>query len=87
VLLAERGGGDLDPDEAERVRRRGYAVGAQRVLDGVDCAAVPLRNGEEGPATAALALCAATARFEARRDEYVRALVSAGERIARPVRP
>jgi DNA-binding IclR family transcriptional regulator len=86
VLLAERGSSDLDPDEAERVRQRGYAVGAQRVLDGVDCAAVPLHIGEDGPATAALALCAAHGRFEERRDEYVRALVGAGERIARPVR-
>jgi DNA-binding IclR family transcriptional regulator len=85
VLLAERGGAGLDPDEAERVRRRGYAVGTQCTLDGVDCAAVPLRSGD-GPATAALALCAARGRFEVRSDEYVRALVGAGERIARSVR-
>jgi DNA-binding IclR family transcriptional regulator len=85
VLLAERGGDGLDPDEAERVLRRGYAVGSQRALDGVDCAAVPVRTSD-GPATAALALCAARGRFEVRRDEYVRALVGAGERIARSVR-
>lgn len=44
VLLADRAGdagSGLDPDEAERVRRRGHAVGLQRALDGVDCAAPP----------------------------------------------
>jgi DNA-binding IclR family transcriptional regulator len=88
VLLAERDGetgGGLDPDEAERVRRRGYAVGAQRVLERVDCAAVPVRTSD-GPASAALALCAPRDRFQARRDEYVRAIAGAGERIARSVR-
>jgi DNA-binding IclR family transcriptional regulator len=47
VLLAERDGetgGGLDPDEAERVRRRGYAVGTQRALEGVDCAAATGRR-------------------------------------------
>jgi DNA-binding IclR family transcriptional regulator len=88
VLLADRAGdtgGGLDPDEAERVRRRGYAVGTQRALDGVDCAAAPLRTSD-GPATAALALCAPRDRFRARRDEYARAVGGAGERIARSVR-
>jgi DNA-binding IclR family transcriptional regulator len=85
VLLAERGDGALDPDEAERVLRRGYAVGAQRALDGVDCAAAPVRTAD-GPATAALALCAPRSRFEARRDAYVVALAGAGERITRSVR-
>jgi DNA-binding IclR family transcriptional regulator len=88
VLLAERDGetgGGLDPDEAERVRRRGYAVGAQRALERVDCAAVPVRTSD-GPASAALALCAPRDRFQARRDEYVRAIAGAGERIARSVR-
>jgi DNA-binding IclR family transcriptional regulator len=84
VLLAEHDGG-LDPDEAERVRRRGYAVGTQRALDGVDCAAAPLRTGD-GPATTALALCAPRERFQARAVEYVRAVAGAGERIARSVR-
>jgi DNA-binding IclR family transcriptional regulator len=83
VLLAERGG--LDPDEAESVRRRGYAVGSQQALDGVDCAATPLRTGES-PATAALALCAPRDRFQARQDAYALALAGAGERIARAVR-
>jgi DNA-binding IclR family transcriptional regulator len=81
VLLAERDGAGLDTDEAERVRRRGYAVGSQRALDGVDCAAAPVRTGE-GPATAALALCAPHARFEARGDEYARALAGAGRRVS-----
>jgi DNA-binding IclR family transcriptional regulator len=88
VLLAERAGetsGGLDPEEAERVRRRGYAVGTQRALERVDCAAAPVRTGD-GPASAALALCAPRERFQARRDEYVRAIAGAGERIARSVR-
>ena len=93
VLLAERAGdigsefesGGFEPGELERTRRRGYAVGAQRALAGVDCAAVPVRTSD-GPATAALALCAPRDRFQARRDEYTRALAGAGERIARSVR-
>jgi IclR family KDG regulon transcriptional repressor len=87
VLLAERGGAGsgLEPGELERTRRRGYAVGAQRALEGVDCAAAPVRTSD-GPATAALALCAPRDRFQARRDEYTRALAGAGERIARSVR-
>jgi DNA-binding IclR family transcriptional regulator len=88
VLLAERaGGGDsgLEPEELERTRRRGYAVGAQRALDGVECAAAPVRTSE-GPATAALALCAPRNRFRARREEYTRAIAGAGERITRSVR-
>jgi DNA-binding IclR family transcriptional regulator len=85
VLLAERGEHELDADEAERVRRRGYAIGPQRALDGVDCAAAPVRTGD-GPATAALALCAPRSRFEARREEYARALAAAAQRMARSVR-
>ena len=48
VLPAERVGhtdGGLDPEDAERVRRRGYAVGSQRALDRVDCAAAPGTRG------------------------------------------
>ena len=78
-------GGGLEPGELERTRRRGYAVGAQRALDGVDCAAAPLRTSD-GPATAALALCAPRDRFQARSDEYTRAIAGAGDRIARSVR-
>jgi len=88
VLLAERAAGigsGLEPGELERTRRRGYAVGAQRALEGVDCAAAPVRTSD-GPATAALALCAPRNRFQARRDEYTRAIAGAGERIARSVR-
>jgi DNA-binding IclR family transcriptional regulator len=85
VLLAERASGGLDADEAELVRRRGYAIGTQRALEGVDCAAAPLRTSD-GPATAALTLCAPRDRFQARRDEYARALAGAGERITRSVR-
>jgi DNA-binding IclR family transcriptional regulator len=88
VLLAERAGdtgGGLDPDEVQRIRRRGYAVGAQRALDRVDCAAAPVRTSD-GPATAALALCAPRDRFQARRDEYARAVAGASARIARSVR-
>jgi len=93
VLLAERAGDEgigletcgLELDELERVRRRGYAVGAQRALDGVDCAAAPVRTSD-GPATAALALCAARERFEARREEYTLAIAGASKRIARSVR-
>jgi DNA-binding IclR family transcriptional regulator len=91
VLLAERAGGagsagsGLEPGELERTRRRGYAVGAQRALEGVDCAAAPVRTSD-GPATVALALCAPHDRFQARRDEYTRAIAGAGERIARSVR-
>ena len=85
VLLAERAGSGLEPGELERTRRRGYAVGAQRALEGVDCAAAPVRTSD-GPATAALALCAPHDRFHARRDEYTRAIAGAGERIARSVR-
>jgi DNA-binding IclR family transcriptional regulator len=84
VLLAERDGG-LDADEAARVRRRGYAVGPQRVLEGVDCAAAPMRTAD-GSASVALSLCAPRDRFEARRDEYARAVAAAGRRIARAVR-
>jgi DNA-binding IclR family transcriptional regulator len=84
VLLAERAGGDIG-SELERTRRRGYAVGAQRALEGVDCAAAPVRMSD-GPATAALALCAPRDRFQARRDEYARAIAGTGERIARSVR-
>jgi DNA-binding IclR family transcriptional regulator len=93
VLLAERAGdlggglepGGLEPGELERTWRRGYAVGPQRALEGVDCAAAPLRTGD-GPATAALALCAPRDRFQLRRDEYTRAIAGAGERIGRSVR-
>ena len=85
VLLAERAGGGLEPGELERTRRLGYAVGAQRALEGVDCAAAPVRMSE-GPATVALALCAPRDRFQARRDEYTRAIAGAAERIARSVR-
>jgi IclR family transcriptional regulator, KDG regulon repressor len=88
VLLAERdgaAGGGLDPDEAEWVRRRGYAVGPQRALEGVECAAAPVRTGD-GPASAALALCAPRDRFQARLDLYTRAIAGAGERISRSVR-
>ena len=72
-------------DEAERVRRRGYAVGTQRALERVDCVAAPVRTSD-GPASAALALCAPRDRFQARRDEYAYAIAGAGERIARSVR-
>ena len=75
VLLAEQAGG----------AGSGLAVGAQRALEGVDCAAAAIRTSD-GPATAALALCAPRSRFQARRDEYTRAIASAGERIARSVR-
>jgi len=88
VLLAERAdgaGSGLDPDELDHTRRLGYAVGAQRALDGVDCAAAPVRTGD-GPASVALALCAPHDRFQRRRDEYARAIAGAGERIARSVR-
>jgi DNA-binding IclR family transcriptional regulator len=88
VLLAERDadeGCGLEPGELERARLRGYAVGAQRALDGVECVASPVRTGE-GPATAALALCAPRDRFDARRDEYTRAIAGAGARITRSVR-
>jgi DNA-binding IclR family transcriptional regulator len=85
VLLAELGDGGLAPDEAERVRRRGYVVGSQRALDDVECAAAPVRTSD-GPATTALALCAPRDRFQARRDAYARALAGAGKRIARSVR-
>jgi len=80
VLLAERAGG-LDPDAA----RGGVVVGAQRALEEVDCAAAPLRTSD-GPATAALALCAPRDRFQARRSEFARAIAGASERIARSVR-
>jgi DNA-binding IclR family transcriptional regulator len=83
LLLSERAGGI--GSELERTRRRGYAVGAQRALEGVDCAAAPVRTSD-GPATAALALCAPRDRFKARRDEYARAIAGACERIARSVR-
>ena len=83
VLLAERASGA--DGELGRTRRRGYAVGAQRALEGVDCAAAPIRTSD-GPATAALALCAPRNRFQARRDEYTRAIAGASERIARSVR-
>jgi DNA-binding IclR family transcriptional regulator len=88
VLLAERAAGiDGGPDagELERTRDRGYAVGAQRALDGVECVAAPVRTGD-GPATAALALCAPRDRFQSRRDEYTRAIAGAGGRIGRAVR-
>ena len=85
VLLAERGDDGLDTDEAERVRGRGYAIGSQRALPDVDCAAAPVRTGE-GPATAALALCAPRDQFQSRRDAYALALAGAGKRIARSVR-
>lgn len=88
VLLAEHArdtASGLDAGEVERTLRRGYAVGAQGALDGVDCAAVPVRTSD-GPATAALALCAPHDRFQRRSDEYTRAIVGAGQRIARAVR-
>jgi DNA-binding IclR family transcriptional regulator len=88
VLLAERAigaGSALEPGELELTRRRGYAVGAQLALEGVDCVAAPIRTSE-GPATAALALCAPRDRFQARREEYTRAIAAAGDRIARSVR-
>ena len=80
VLLAERASGagsGLEPGELERTRQRGYALGAQRALEGVDCAAAPVRTSD-GPATAALALCAPRDRFQARRDEYTHAIAGAG---------
>lgn len=88
VLLAERAEGTgegLEPGELERTRRRGYAVGPQRALEGVDCAAAPVRTSDE-PATAALALCAPRDRFKARHDEYTRAIAATAERVARSVR-
>jgi DNA-binding IclR family transcriptional regulator len=88
VLLAERTGdarGGLEPDEALRMRRRGVVVGTQRALKEVDCAAAPVRTSD-GPATAALALCAPRHRFQARRSEFARAIAGASERIARSVR-
>jgi DNA-binding IclR family transcriptional regulator len=88
VLLAEgpdRSDGGLDPRELERTRRRGYAVGAQLALDGVECAAAPVRTGG-GQVTGALALCAPRDRFEARRDEFTLAIAGAGKRIGRSVR-
>jgi DNA-binding IclR family transcriptional regulator len=93
VLLAERAGGivsgletgGLEPGELERTRRRGYAVGAQRALEGVDCAAAPVRTSD-GPATVALALCAPRDRFQPWRDQYTRAIAGAVERVARSVR-
>jgi DNA-binding IclR family transcriptional regulator len=88
VLLAERAGataGGPDAAALERTLRRGYAVGAQRALEGVDCAAAPVRTSDE-PATAALALCAPRDRFRARRDEYTRAVTGATKRIGRAVR-
>jgi DNA-binding IclR family transcriptional regulator len=88
VLLAERTGdarGGLDPDGALRMRRPGVVVGTQRALQEVDCAAAPLRTSD-GPATAALALCAPRDRFQARRSEFARAVAGASERIARSVR-
>jgi DNA-binding IclR family transcriptional regulator len=87
VLLAERAhdARGLDPLEAERIRRLGYAVGTQHALEGVACAAAPLRT-DDAPATAALAICAPRDRFGARREEYTRAIAGAGERIARSVR-
>ena len=78
-------GRGLNPDEAERVRRRGPAVGAQRTLEGVDCVAARVRTSD-GPASVALALCAPRGRFQARREEYARAVAGVGERIARSVR-
>jgi DNA-binding IclR family transcriptional regulator len=87
VLLAERAdfGIGVEPGELERTRRHGYAVGAQRALDGVDCAAAPVRTSD-GPATAALALCAPRDRFQPRRDQYTRAIAGAAERVARSLR-
>ncbi len=88
VLLAERPGdlgGTLDPDEAARVRRRGLAIGPQRALDEVDCAAAPLRT-TDGPANAALTLCAPRDRFRSRRDEFALAITGASKRISRSVR-
>ena len=88
VLLAERAGGvggGLEPGELERTRRRGYAVGPQRALEGVDCAAAPVRTSD-GPATAALALCALRDRFQPWRDQYTRAITGAVDRVARSVR-
>jgi DNA-binding IclR family transcriptional regulator len=83
VLLAERAGDTAG--ELERTLRRGYAVGAQRALEGVECAAAPVRTSDE-PATAALALCAPRDRFRARRDEYARAIAGASKRVGRAVR-
>jgi DNA-binding IclR family transcriptional regulator len=70
---------------AERTGHAGVVVGPQRALKEVDCAAAPLRMGD-GPATAALALCAPRDRFQARRSEFARAIAGASERIARSVR-
>lgn len=75
VLLAERTGDAGD----------GVVVGTQRALEDVDCAAAPVRTSD-GPATAALALCAPRDRFQARRSEITRAIAGASERIARSVR-
>jgi len=89
VLLAEQPDADrggLDPEELERTRRRGYAVGAQLALEGVACAAAPVR-AHDGLVTVALALCAPQERFEARREEYTRAIAGASRRIARTVLP
>jgi DNA-binding IclR family transcriptional regulator len=88
VLLSKRighTGGGLDPEDAERVRRRGYAVGSQRALDRVDCAAALVRVAE-GPATAALALLGRARSLSGAAREYARAIAGSGERIARSVR-
>jgi DNA-binding IclR family transcriptional regulator len=87
VLLAERAecDGEFEAAELERTRRRGYAVGEQRALDGVTCAAAPVRTSD-GLVTGAIALCAPRDRFEARRDEYTVAITGAAKRIARSVR-
>src|SRR6187431_2809441 len=55
VLLAERAigagidagigaGTGVEPGELELTHRRGYSVGAQRALEGVDCVAAPIRT-------------------------------------------
>jgi DNA-binding IclR family transcriptional regulator len=51
----------------------------------VACAAAPVRTGDE-PASAALTLCAPSDRFQARSDEYARAIAGAAKRIGRAVR-
>lgn len=46
IAKSTAAGSGLEPGELERTRRHGYAVGAQRALEGVDCAAAAVRTSD-----------------------------------------
>jgi IclR family acetate operon transcriptional repressor len=67
--------------ELERVRGSGYAIDEEEFLTGVGCVAVPVLQGDM--LVAAYGMSVPMQRFEQRREELIRALVSTARSIER----